>query len=431
MTVICISAFDKFSRFYLSIGKEMNKKLPVRIRIYSIHFSGFLYPILRLRFGSWIAVKSWALALRRKKYYRLILKTHDSYKGIPIDHCVAFHKRLSHSISDERLRLQSLAYIDLFESIYLKTQPDVLLCLGDTKMSTRVAVLLARKMNIEVRYIEQGPFNRTFFDADGVNANLSARSNFNPKTNEAASFQLQLNQAEKYRSYWRSPIYRICDILLFKLLQQTSCYPPDLKYTDINSLKFRKQPKELNDEEMGNNRFLLICQLPTDVNTVMHSPFFDSQFEILQATYNALPDNSKLVVREHPLCIGKYEPQFYQFINENDITIENSIQLNAALQASKVIIVNNSTVGYEAVCNYKTTVVLGNAFYDHSSLCLKLQNRKDLTILLREALNYRPDKAAIDRFNAYLCKSSLIEGGIKERELRASHSIAERLLSTL
>jgi capsular polysaccharide export protein len=363
-----------------------------------------------------------------KKYYLKIVNNQNTYKGVSIEHCIRYHCQLSDTTSVLDLKLQALAYIDLFEAIFYKNKPAFVICLGDTRMCTYVASTLARRMNIEVRFIEQGPFNRTFFDHLGVNANLSVRQTFDPKSTQVPTLKVNISKTEP--NYLRSPFYRVCDILLFKLFQKRRFYPPDLKYTDVNSLLFRSRQNRQLSYENENFRFLLICQLPRDVNSVVHSPHFSSTLELLKSAYKALPPKAVLVVREHPLYIGKYGTEFYDFMKEKGIKTENNIPLKTALNTSKVVIVNNSTVGFEAICHYKPTVVLGDAFYDHPSLCLKLKDKTDLNSLLTEALTYHPDKVAIDRFNAYLFKSSLIEGGIKERSLRASQTIAERLLNS-
>ena len=44
MNILCIGYYDKFSRFFLEIKKELKKKDEnLKFTILSIHFSGFIY----------------------------------------------------------------------------------------------------------------------------------------------------------------------------------------------------------------------------------------------------------------------------------------------------------------------------------------------------------------------------------------------------
>jgi capsular polysaccharide export protein len=162
---------------------------------------------------------------------------------------------------------------------------------------------------------------------------------------------------------------------------------------------------------------------------IYHSPIFKSHTEIIKSISSNLPQNTTLIVREHPLYINKYENSLYNFVKENEIIIDNATPLNKAIDLAQVVIVNNSTVGIEAILKYKTTVVLGNAFYDHPNICLKLKTKNELETLIEKALTYRPNKEAINNFKHLLFTSVLLEGSITEKDLKSSKHIANHLLA--
>jgi capsular polysaccharide export protein len=170
-------------------------------------------------------------------------------------------------------------------------------------------------------------------------------------------------------------------------------------------------------------------QVPLDVNTIYHSPIFKSHTEIIKSIVSNLPIKTTLIVREHPLYINKYGRSFYDFVKKNGIIIDNTTPLNKTLELAKVVIVNNSTVGIEAILNYKTTVVLGNAFYDHTNICLKLRTKNELKTLLEKALTYTPNKEEINNFKHLLFTAVLLEGSITDKKLKSSKHIANHLLA--
>ncbi|WP_407557631.1 hypothetical protein [Winogradskyella sp. 4-2091] len=428
MKVICLSTLDKFSRFYLDIERQLKAKnnSKISLKVYSLYVSGFLYTFLRLKPSTWITAKAWILAKRKRKHYFKIISSQDHYKSIQFHKYYKFHTALSNKISTTSLQLQTLAYIDIFDAQFTTEQPDYLITIGDSRLCIEIAIAVAKSKNIKVFYIEQGPFNTTFFDDKGVNANISIRKKTITINTDYTDY------SDSYRTntkkYKRSPIYRGLDIVLMTLFENTSLYPPDLKYSDLNS--YKPKASNINDKHTQHQNFvLLILQVPLDVNMINHSPNYKSHTEILKDVYTNLPNKVKLIVREHPLYKNKYDSSLYQFINSNNIQIDNEMSLNTALDTAKIVLVNNSTVGIEAIFKYKPVVVLGNAFYDHKDLCFKVEDKKELSKLLEKALNHEPNKLKIDTFKNELFNTVLLQGAITDKNLKSSKTIANQLLA--
>lgn len=428
MRVICLSTLDKFSRFYLDIERELKAKsnAGISVKIFSLYLSGFLYTFFRLKHSSWISVKAWILAQRKKSFYKEIINSKREYKNLEFNTYYKFHTALSNKVSKKSLQLQTLAYIDIFEAIYSKEKPDFIISIGDSRLCMEIAIDLAKNKKIKVFYIEQGPFNTTFFDDKGVNANISIRTKSNLVNHTTT--RLTSKPEGNTKKYSRSPIYRGLDIVLMTLFENTFIYPPDLKYSDLNSYRSKRSFSTI-ENNYKHPIALLILQVPLDVNMIYHSPHFKSHTEIVKSVHNNLPKGVKLIIREHPLYINKYEDSLYKFATQNNITINNSTALNKMLEVSKFVIVNNSTVGIEAILNYKTVVALGNAFYDNTDICLKLEDKKELSSLLEKATDYVPNKSKIDTFKTELYKTVLLNGAITDKTLQSSKTIANHLLT--
>ncbi|MBT8375659.1 MAG: hypothetical protein KJO22_02200 [Bacteroidia bacterium] len=427
MNVICIGYFDKFSRYFLDIKKHLktNFSSNLHFRIYSIYFSGFLYAFIRLNHSSWLPVKAWLLVLQNKTSYKAKIASSNTYKGIEYETFIKFHTSLSNLISPQRLKLQALAYIDIFETVFSSNKPDVLVCVGDSRMPFEIAIAIAKQKQIPVYYLEQGPFNTTFFDHKGVNANLSVKDGFT--CNMDFNSEDLIIENKTLKTYHRSPIYRGLDILLKALFEKTRVYPPDIKHTDLNSYKKPKRRSPQVDSKSIEKSILIILQVPLDVNMIYHSPYFTNHYDMVKAISSNLPEDYQLIVREHPLYINIYESKLYDLTKKQGITIDNSTDLKQAITSSSLVIVNNSTVGLEAIFYHKPVLVLGDAFYDNNDIAYKYHDGLDMGELIKKAIETPLDVACIERYKRFLYKTVLLQGSMSEKLLRSSKTVANRL----
>lgn len=428
MTVLCFGYYDKFSRFFLGIKKELKKENSnLKFKVFSICFSGFLYTLIRLEFSYWLPAKAWFHTFKNQKKYFRIIKNKDTYKGVNYKNLIKYHQKLNSSISTKKLLFQALAYIDIFEKIFENIKPDLIILVGDSRLSIETSIILAKKYNIKTYYIEQGPFNSTFFNDIGVNANA--------KIHLESKKLLQIKKGNntftnnfKNKKYNRSPIYRGFDYLLDTILEKSCVYPPDLKYTDTfpSVLKTSKKvlPLKINKEFPV---FLLILQVPLDVNMINHSPFFSNHYSIIKTIHENLPNNSQLIIREHPVYKNKYEKALYEYTKENKLNFDYNTGLHESLNLADVVIVNNSTVGVEAIALKKTVIVLGNSYYDHSQICIKYNKGEDLKLLLENALKFKPQEYYISTFLNKLMSNHLVEGSVTDLNLKAAKVISKKI----
>jgi len=430
MNVLCLGYFDKFSRFFIKIEKEINKTKPVKFKFYNIYISGCLYHWIRLKPSSWVSMWSWANVFIYKKKYKTLIKNEKSYKGVCFNNFIKFHSTLKPEISKNFLLLQTVSYIDIFHKVFKKFNPSILLVIGDSRMAFEIAIEIAKQNKSKIYYLEQGPFNTTIIDEKGVNANASIREYKTKNNIKHSSFNLRIKIPNK--KYFRSPIYRSFDYFLEFLLNNTVLFPPDLKsfynisFKSIINKKIKK--KSFNPTSLkGEKVFLLILQIPFDVNMIYHSPYYKDHFSIIKDVHKNLPLDCILVVREHPLYKNKYEKELYRFAFENNIFFDFENNINDSFKYSDVIIVNNSTVGIEAITKQKSLVVLGNSFYDSSNICLKYHNKTNLKYTLEKALKFSLDINSMNSFlNKYISNYS-VQGNITDYNLICAKQIAKIL----
>ncbi|OBQ55553.1 hypothetical protein JJL45_07255 [Tamlana sp. s12] len=430
MNVTCIGYFDKHSRFYLDIRKELRKtRNNLSFKILSICFSGFLYNFIRYRSCQWPPLKVWIQASKNKKKYKEIINKTDVYDGINYKKLISYHINLNQNISETQLLLQCLAYIDFFKAYFRKHQTDTLILLGDSRLIIETCVAVAKKLEIKIFYVEQGPFNTTFFNDVGANANAVIS-----ETHTKASFSEIKQEVDKLissvapKKQKRSFIYRGFDFIFSILFEKTKLYPPDLKHTDTFPILFKRKKEEHVIINPNNNIILLILQVPMDVNMIYHSPYFNNHFSILKSVHENLPQKTQLVIREHPVYRGKYEKALYQYASKHDIKFDNASSLKEALAYSNLVVVNNSTVGIEAISLKKSVVVLGKSYYNSTKICISYTPSENLSWILEKGLEFKLDDKNRYFFLYNLKHNNLIQGTINAKHLKASKIIAKKVL---
>lgn len=436
MKILCIGYYDKFSRFFLGIEKELKTHYTsIQFSILSLFFSGFFYAGLRGKSSSWLTQKALFKVFNNKRKYNRILESGAVYKNLNLNELINYHFKLNPKTSRKKLLLQAVAYIDIIDE-KLREDPDFLMLIGDLRLPVEIARRLAEQYHIKTFFIEQGPFKTTIFDEKGVNANHSIRG-FQPAHNQnipTKKWKKPGSTSPQPKKYSRSPFYRGMDYALEFLLQKTPVYPPDLKMNQALFSRFtfsdavQKNIEFLPKKTHAKSIFLLVCQVPFDVNMTHHSPHFSNHFEILKAVYENLPENALLVVREHPIYRGKYSTAFYDFIIENQIQVDFQKSAAPVMKAADVVVVNNSTVGLEAISQYKKTLVMGDAYYDSSDLCLKLDERENLKRLLKQSLEFKVNPEKVNSFMQEFTENHLLEGFITDKHLKSPKAIAEKLI---
>jgi capsular polysaccharide export protein len=111
--------------------------------------------------------------------------------------------------------------------------------------------------------------------------------------------------------------------------------------------------------------------------------------------------------------------------------LDNKTPLTQLLDLANVVIVNNSTVGIEALLKQKVLVVLGKAFYDFDEICLKINNKNELKDILFKAQNKTVNKMVINGFLYNLFNNHLIEGDIASKKPIAAQKIASIITKLL
>ena len=406
INVLTIGYYADFARFFNLIAKRAVKKnSKLAFHHINLHLSGQAYSFANRQ-------KAFYLPCRAGKSNKRDLSTAEEefYRQF-----ILYHVKLVPQIDEYKLLAQAKSYY-LYLKRFLETlQPKLILLSGDSRMPAEIIHFLARDLGIKIMHFEQAPLGRTILDSQGVNANCSFRD-----ANVFASHTLPVKpvtftKREKWQGYKK---YRAIDILverLFPALQPIEHQRPVRKMVDDQCYQLAATKKYKANEIAGKKIFLLVLQVPDDVNMIYHSPWFSNHVDIVKAVYHALPEDAVLIIREHPLYKRLYEKSLYTFIGENkNIYFDQSESLNQAINNCSVVVVNNSTVGLESIESGKAVVVLGNAYYDQSEFCIKYHG-EDLAGLLLAALDMPAVKiGSREKYLSFLFNDIFIDGHFRD-----------------
>lgn len=383
---------------------------------------------------------------------KIIIKNIDDildqnvYKKIDLEKIINFNyqSQLMYEYDKKKeLKTQAIKYIEFFDNLFKTTKFDLFISSGDSRMLVEISVLLAKRYGVKVYYFEQGPFGTTMIDKKGVNCNISFmdRKELSSIIDESKLKKYIDNyKNHKKEKYWkyekRDIIDKYYDLKTFYWMYPckylNSFVPIDTQmgssfFSNIIPIfknKFFQNKKNRTKEVFPDNTVTFIMQVPIDAQLIDNSPLYSDFLSMLKDIYKALPKGYGLVIREHPNYLNKYDERIYEYINSKDnIYLLNNVSLDETLKKSKLIILNNSTVGIEALTYYKTVLTLGDAYYNRKNVTYNLKSKSDLGILMQNALENPIDKNEINKFLYNFIFDYLIQGHFQDHEINNARDV--------
>jgi capsular polysaccharide export protein len=366
--------------------------------------------------------------------------------GNDLDDLISFNSKsfkLYGKDNDDRLKQQALKYLAFFEPLFIKKSFDFLISSGDTRLLPCVVIHLAKKHGVKVVYFEQGPFDTTMLDPRGVNCNISFIPSFK-KLTAIEKFKLEQYRNDyknnKVEKYWQSD-ERNLNIKFNTYLTFLLMYPPRLfsKILPVDlqigldfktALKekvrgqinkyFKKQHKFVKNEvNLKDDYIVLFLQVPVDAQFIDNSPNFNSFTDIVRLMAKSIPVGKKLLIREHPFYIGRYDTELYNIVHSNvNIHFANECDLTELIVNSDLCIVNNSTVGIEALLLQKKVFTLGTSYYTHKGVTFDYDKTLGIDVQMTKALMSEFASVNVDSFLYTFIFDYLCEGHFQDRNLQ-------------
>lgn len=117
------------------------------------------------------------------------------------------------------------------------------------------------------------------------------------------------------------------------------------------------------------NKFVYFpLHVPNDISLTLRAKKFYNQYDVIERLIKFLPKNFKLVIKEHPSFVGKYELfRLISIINKNQdklLLVNPKINSYDLIKKAEIVITINSKSGAEAIILNKPYISFANSFYE-------------------------------------------------------------------
>ncbi|MGK0272875.1 MAG: capsular polysaccharide export protein [Cocleimonas sp.] len=364
-----------------------------------------------------------------------------------------FTKSLNHQNYPGKLEGLTSFYQKLFNEHQIT---DIAL-FGDTRPIHLDAITLAKELSIDIHVFEEGYFrpNWVTIDNGGVNAFSSIYKASNNNANWFLENGTDTSWQEKSEvtgggllmRAWHDIRYHLASFLFKSKFPHYKTHRPDSPLAEywgfvrrIPMVHFyynsrsNKVIEKLLDSKVP--YYLLPLQLQADSQMRLHSPF-KSLSQVIETTLKSFaefaPENSKLVIKLHPL-----DPWFINYqeiikqlssnlnINNDRVLYLEAGDLNSLLSQCQGTVLVNSTVGTSALSEDCPLIALGSAIYNIDGLTFQ----GSIDDFWKNASS--PDKALFAAFRQCYIKHTQINGSFYNRQgiaMAVSASIKKLLKS--
>ena len=186
------------------------------------------------------------------------------------------------------------------------------------------------------------------------------------------------------------------------------------EYYNLLTLKFFKYDKL---EDIGKFAYFPLSVQP-ELSTNLWAPIFTNLFELIRQIAISLPSGMTLVVKEHPIMLGRRTKKYYKKLQSlpNVKVINPNILTNDVINNNNCDLITNvsGTSGFEAALLGKKVIQFSDAFYKI------LPNVKILTDLTKFTEEYKK----IENFDKE--KTILLLAKLYENSFELSYNLAYR-----
>jgi len=400
---------------------------------------------------------------KQLKKYSAILSKNDINK-YDIDNLLEFTYKINEinklDFSKKKLKDNAVRYINFLNDYTKNNEIDKIIAWNETYMFDSILKDFSEKNNFEFILFEAGLFrpNTITIDSKGINYNNSINRNKqfyininidNPNfLNELTSIkEKELYKYQKKKEFKKKHFIKekIKDFLDSRLLNKRL----DLSLLANNEMilqkvfrridnffilfknKFINKYKHKDNFEMKIENYIFVpFQVNDDSQIISHSPNIKNMFELVELVIKAgkkinktINDCTyKLVFKEHPKDTKTNYSHLYRNYNDHEnVLFLQSGDTKELINNSSMVITINSTVGLEALMNFKKVITLGDAFYNIEGIVNHVENPKNLAKEIINVKNKTLDKELVKKFIYFLRYEYQMEGNWKEGSFNKKH----------
>jgi hypothetical protein len=131
-------------------------------------------------------------------------------------------------------------------------------------------------------------------------------------------------------------------------------------------------------------------------------PHCYDQASIIEQVADALPHGHELVLKEHPMSIGRNRLALLRQLKRipNARLVKPHTSSHELMRRAEAVAVISSTVGLEALLHAKPVLTLGQPFYAGYGVTIDVDSFRDIREAVPQVLRFQPDGELIVRFLA-------------------------------
>lgn len=154
---------------------------------------------------------------------------------------------------------------------------------------------------------------------------------------------------------------------------------------------------------------------------------FQNELHAISRIASSLPFGMRLVVKDHMHALGHEPLRQYRALETipGVVLLDPAFNIKVAIRASRGVVTNTGTAGFEALAIGRPVFLLGNAVYDYVPWCHKIDDPEEITAKLRDP-SVGPEPEECVRFVASYLRGT-IPGVFNFLRHRASPGIEERI----
>src|SRR5205823_10221742 len=129
-------------------------------------------------------------------------------------------------------------------------------------------------------------------------------------------------------------------------------------------------------------------------------PHCVDQASIAEQVADALPPGYDLVLKEHPMSIGRNPLSFLRRLRrrQNVRLVHPYASSHELIRESDAVVVISPTVGLEALLYERPVLTLGRPFFAGYGVTLDVESFREIRELVPAVLRFRPDRDRLRRF---------------------------------
>lgn len=148
--------------------------------------------------------------------------------------------------------------------------------------------------------------------------------------------------------------------------------------------------------------------LEPELVLLLHAPFYSDQISIIKNIAKSLPADTVLIVKDHPIAMGRRKLSFYKMLKKipNIKVISPKINSSTIIKNCLGVCTITGTTGIEAFYLKKPVITFGNVFYNFLDCVVNIKNFEELPFVLANFDKYIPTEDDIYKYLVALTETA-------------------------